>query len=259
MTEKDTKIGAAVAWDPTFSNGSKNPGMYSTNATHVVVDHRSLRLPVTEKEANVGATDLFASMAKVWRWDAPDRSRVRNVPLRHDVHRIASKYIPPQGKALDAVTSFLRWRIEAMGEDEGSVPGLLVLLSSTGTGKTSAGGWAVTWNHASALYTTAAKVPVRNLATFNAWQELVIPDLLVIDELGRNTSERVLSIMDLILDRDSQGLATILLSTLSREEFMARYVNDDESVASRMEQQRLSGFDPIVSFTGDDMRLARAQ
>lgn len=264
MIEKDTKIGAAVAWDPTFSNGSKNPGMYSTNETHVVVNNRPQGLPVNqtilvEKETNAGTSDVLASLAKVWRWDAPDRARIRNVPIRDDVHRIASKYMPPNGKAIDAVTSFLRWRIEAMDEDGGSVPGMLVLLSSTGTGKTSAGGWAVTWNHAPALYTTAWNVPVRVPEMLDAWAAMVAPDLLVIDEIGREPPDRASSIMELFLDRDSQGLATILMGTLSGAEFMTRYVIDDASVSSRIEQQRLSGFDPIVSFIGDDLRLARGQ
>lgn len=214
---------------------------------------------MTEKETDVATPSVLADVEKVWRWDAPDRARVRNVPLRYDVHCIASKYIPPHGKAIEAVASFLRWRIEACNGDDDNIPGLLVLLSSTGTGKTSAGGWAVTWNHAPALYTTAYNVHVRRPETRDVWSDLVAPDLLVIDELGREPTGNASSIMDLFLERDSYGFATILMGILTQDEFMSRYVHDDQSIASRILQQRLSGFDPIVEFIEDDLRLVRKQ
>jgi hypothetical protein len=246
LIERNTKVGLGLTlWD-------------TVSPSNAYADNGASELSMTEeKETDAATHPVLVAVEKVWRWDAPDRARVRNVPLRYDVHRIASKYIPPHGKAIEAVASFLRWRIEACNEDDDNIPGLLVLLSSTGTGKTSAGGWAVTWNHAPALYTTAYNIPVRSAETIKAWDDLVAPDLLVIDELGREPAERASSIADLFLDRDSRGLATILMGILTQDEFASRYVNGDESIASRLKQQRADGFDPIVEFAEDDLRLTR--
>lgn len=202
-----------------------------------------------------------ASIERTWVRNAPTRARVRDVPARDDVRRVALMQNPPDGEAMDAVVSFLRWRARASEKAGGRrVPGLLVLLSQAGGGKSSAGGWAVTWHREDALYTTAATVAANPLTNYSesrdTWASLLAPDLLVIDEIGREPNEKGASmLMALYLERDARGRATILMGNRTTDQFLERYVTGDDAVGSRLEQQRARGFDPVVAFTGDDLRI----
>lgn len=200
------------------------------------------------------------SIERIWRDNAPARANARGVPSRHDVRSVALRHNPPNGLAMDTVVSFLRWRARARDQaGMRGIPGVLVLLSRAGGGKTSAGGWALTWHRESALYTTAAHVAANPLIHHSearsAWEALCTPDLLVIDEMGREPSEKGPSmLMALYLERDARGRATILMGNRTIVEFLDRYVMGDEAILSRLEQQRARGLDPVVAFTGSDLR-----
>jgi DNA replication protein DnaC len=140
------------------------------------------------------------------------------------------------------------------------VPGALVLLSHAGGGKTSAGAWAVTWHRRKALYTTASHVAANPLVHHSearsVWSSLLAPDLLIIDEIGREPSDKGPSmVMALYLERDAHGRATILMGNRTTAEFLSRYIEGDGAIGSRFEQQRALGLDPVVPFAGRDLRM----
>ncbi len=201
------------------------------------------------------------SLDNIWNRNARQRASDRGVPARDDVRRIALMAEPPEGQVMDTVASFLRWRAQ-LGERLGvvSVSGALVVLSPAGSGKSSAGGWAVTWSRESALYTTAAQVAANPLTSFSdareAWSLLVAPDLLVIDELGRELGDKgPAAIMSLYLERDARRRATIFMGNRSASEFVSRYIAGDTAIISRFKQQRERGFEPIVAPATQDLRL----
>lgn len=202
-----------------------------------------------------------AFWARKWANDAPTRAHIRQVPKRLDVQQIVLMVKPPDSEAMTAVTSFLRWREGVSKKTNGrGVAGLLVLLSQAGGGKTSAGAWAVTWHKEDALYTTAVKIAANPLTSYSeshdTWASWLSPDLLVIDEVGREPTEKGSSILvTLYLERDALGRATILMGNRTEDEFMSRYVVGDSAIGSRLDQQISKGFDPIVSLAGDDLRL----
>lgn len=209
-------------------------------------------------------TETKASFARMWENNAPVRARIRQVPTRIDVRSIVLMAHPPKSEAMNAVTSFLSWRKGISKKTDGrGVAALLVLLSQAGGGKTCAGAWAVTWHKEDALYTRAVKIAANPQTSYSEsheiWASWLSPDLLVIDEVGRESTEKGSSVLvDLYLERDSLGHATILMGNRTEEEFMNRYVVGDSAVGSRLDQQIVKGFDPIVSFEGDDLRLNNA-
>lgn len=221
-----------------------------------------IRTLAESEQAGAMQAESRATHERIWRYNASMRAAARGVPPRDDVRRIALMPRPPIGAAIEAAASFLRWRAHRSAQASArGVPGVLVLLSHAGGGKSSAGGWAVTWHRQEALYTTAAHVAANPLLhhseSRSAWSALRAPDLLVIDELGREPVEKGLSpIMSLYLERDALGRATILMGNRTAAEFLERYVRPDDAIGSRFEQQRLRGFDPVVSFAGPDLRIA---
>jgi hypothetical protein len=213
------------------------------------------------EQARALQAETRASLERIWRRNAPMRASTRGVPARDDVRRMALMPRPPSGSAMDAVASFLRWRANRSAKANGrSVPGVLVLLSRAGSGKSSAGGWAVTWHRHDALYTTASHVAANPLVHHsearNAWSALRAPDLLVIDEVGREPADKGPSpLTALCMERDALGHATILMGNRTTLEFLERYVQTDEAMGSRLQQQRMRGMDPVVSFAGPDLRM----
>lgn len=202
-----------------------------------------------------------ATLDRLWRQGARTRANDRGVPRRDDVRRVALRADPPAREALDAVRAWLAWRARTrIARRSEHVAAVLVLCAAAGRGKSSAAGWAVAWHRDAALYTDAAHVAAHpataHTDTHAPWAALVAPDLLAIDEVGREPGDRgPTTVRELYLARDARGRATLLLGNCTAEEFVARYVAPDGAVASRFEQQARAGFDPIREWRGDDLRL----
>jgi DNA replication protein DnaC len=198
----------------------------------------------------------IAARVREWQRKAAVRARERGVPIDDaDVRRFALEPHPAAGQALAGVRAFLSWRDEqAAAARSPRFKAVFVVLSPPGGGKTTAGAWAVTWHHDSALYLTAVEVAASPRTAFSethaVWRSWLAPDLVVIDEIG--TEREPGTVLALAQERYNRGRATILMGNLTPDAFFSRY--PDPRLDSRLEQQSARGGPTLLVLTCGDLR-----
>lgn len=194
------------------------------------------RRPDARGDALARAEQAKARAAFVREFLAKQADR-RNVPRARDIRRWVD--VPRVDGAIFAeVDAFLGER----GAPEDGRWGLLVLSGGAGVGKTSAMARAVTRHPTDALFVLASDAAeclqsrVRSFQGDRVALELVARmrevDLLTIDEAGTEPRALACTLEQLAIARCMDGLATILGTNLTLEEFRAAYT--DPRLASRL-------------------------
>jgi hypothetical protein len=202
--------------------------------------------------AVVAAREVTAASLAAMEFRRLDaEATLRGVPTDPDVRDVALRRDPSGTDQLETVAAVLGRRGAKPGRPR---PCLLVLLGPPGTGKSCALAWAVTHHARTSRFATAALVAasLRNghSEARAAWDRLLAPDLLAVDELGREHNPG--AVVELVIDRWSAGKATLLCGNLEPDAFRARY--PDPALRSRMHLQVSRGEPCLVVLSGDDMR-----
>lgn len=169
-------------------------------------------------------------------------------------------YAPPNAKAEKILAACRRYA--AGFEERFSMGGGLVLCGKPGTGKThiacAIANHVIREHKRTALFTSITKMARKIKATYGpkaeqtedqAIQGFVVPDLLIIDEVGaqRGTETELLLAQEVIDERYQQVKPTILISNLSESE-LAQYIG--ERALDRMYE----GGGAVFAFDWDSFR-----
>lgn len=176
---------------------------------------------------------------------------LRGVPAADDVRAAVLDAAALPTEALKALRP-LRDRTAHVVRDGRQRPGVIVLLGSPGQGKTVALGRAVLRHPRSARYLTAADVvaPNGHSEARRAWADLLAPDLLALDEVGRETHAPGV-LVELLMARWAAGRFSVLASNLDPRAFGERY--RDDALRDRIATQ---GFRASVVLAGPSLRRA---
>jgi DNA replication protein DnaC len=132
----------------------------------------------------------------------------------------------------------------------------MLLLGSTGRGKTLAAAWALLRN--GGRYVGAREL--ERLATARYGDEaetfaaLLATRMLVVDDIGRerDAGHMTAALLDLVDERRKRGQKTIAISNVAKAAFLKAYA--DERLLSRLAEPGIAAW---VSDAGDDLRRAK--
>jgi chromosomal replication initiation ATPase DnaA len=207
---------------------------------------KSLRLVIPEAIAALGAAES-PNPDPVQRRPAALAALDRlNLPITAtDQRLLLDGKLDPKVKALEAVASWL----------PSPVPWLM-LLGSTGRGKTLAAGWALVQR--GGRYVGARELERVATARYGdeaeLFSKLLETRLLVVDDIGRerDAGNMTAALLDLVDERRKRGQKTIAIANIAKAAFLELYA--DERLLSRLNEPGIAAW---IADTGPDLRARK--
>jgi hypothetical protein len=176
---------------------------------------------------------------RAWHEALRARCETRGVPRGEDLRRwVVADTL--EGRAADDIAHAL----ERRGDPHRARWSLIVLLGSTGVGKTAAMVRAVARHPRDARYTLSRDAALalserprsfeQERVVMELRESLLGADLLALDELGTEPAALSGELLNLVSTRCGEGRVTMLAGNLSLPVFTARYLDADGRFASRL-------------------------